>query len=198
MIKLKTFQKLTFYEKYFDNPVHGIPKESGIYYWVYWPQINNKMSISDIEKKLLEYTKNGLIFSEKIRGTYKFEGVISEQWYKDNGNIFGLAEAKKNRLINYLKADLKNLDFFIIFFERICFSRPFYIGKANNLRTRLVSQHFKGKTEIMSQISSFSIPRNDIYVGYEIIKDSASDKVNVILEEIFSRNVKPGITKKPN
>lgn len=198
MYRLKTFQKLTYYEKYYANSVNGIPKESGIYYWVYWPQINNKMSIVDVEKKLLEYTKNGLIFSEKLRGKYKYEGVINEQWYKDNGNIFGLVEAKKNRLINYLKADIKNLDFFVNFFERICFSRPFYIGKANNLRTRLVSQHFKGTTEIMGQISDYGISRNDIYVGYEIIEDTASDKVNVILEEIFSRNVKPGITKKPN
>jgi len=198
MQRLNTFQKLTYYEKYYANPVSGIPKESGIYYWVYWPQINSKMSVTDVEKKLLEYTKNGLLFSEKVRGKYKYEAVINEQWYKDNGNIFGLAESKKNILINYLKADSKNLKFFVDYFERICFSRPFYIGKANNLRTRLASQHFKGKTEIMGQIVKYGIPRNDIYVGYEVVEDNAPEKVNVVLEEIFSRNVKPGITKKPN
>jgi hypothetical protein len=198
MYRLKSFQKLTYYEKYFANPVSGIPKKSGVYYWVYWPEVSSKMSLINIEKKLLEYTKNGLIFSETVKGKYKFEAIINEQWYRDNGNIFGLSDVKKNTLINYLKADPKNLDFFVEFFERICFSRPFYIGKANNLRTRLVSQHFKGTTEIINQLDKYSIPRNDVYVGFEIIEDKAPEKVNVILEEIFSRNVKPGITKKPN
>lgn len=197
-MKLKTFEKLTYYEKSFANPVGGIPKESGIYYWVYWPNISKNINATDLEKKLLEYSKVNLLFSETIKGRYKYSAVISEQSYRDNGNIFGLSDTKKNRLLEYFRKDQKNIHFFIDFFERVCFSRPFYIGKANNLRTRLVSQHFKGTTEVMGQITNSGISRTEIYVGYELVNDTASERVNDIFEEIFSRKVKPGLTKKPN
>lgn len=198
MIDISTFQKLPYYEQYYADPISGIPNKSGIYYWVYWPTIKPTISLDDLEKRLLEYSKNNLLFSETLVGKYKFQAVISEQWYRDNDNIFGLSEVKKNRLIKYLKSDPNNVKFFLEFFKRVCFSRPFYIGKANDLRKRLVNDHFKGNSEILPQIQQSKIPRTDVYVGYELINDKASDRVNVIFEEIFSRRMKPGLTKKPN
>ncbi len=198
MKKLSTFQKLPFYEKYFDDPIDGIPKKSGVYYWVYWPTIKKNISVQDLEKRLLEYSKSNLLFSEKMKGVYKFQAIISEQWYRDNGNVFGLSDDKKDKLLDYLKSDQKNLDFFLDYFERVCFSRPFYIGKANNLRSRLVNNHFKGKSEILKQINLCKIPTTDIHLGFELTNDDATEKVNVIFEEIFSRRIKPGLTKKPN
>ena len=198
LVDLYSFKPLPFYEKYYANPVTGIPEKSGIYYWVYWPKMGKNITVSGLEKRLLQYSRNNFLFAEKVKGQYKFEGMISEQWYKDNGNIFGLSEAKKNTLIDYLNDDRQNVQFFLEFFKRVCFSRPFYIGKANNLRKRLVEQHFKSATEILPHIKASKVSRSDIYVGYELVNDTASERVNVIFEEIFSRKTKPGLTKKPN
>lgn len=195
---INSFQKLIYFEQYYADPINGIPEKSGIYYWVYWPSISNTPTLKNLEIKLLEYSKNNLLFSETISGNYKFQATISEQWYRDNGNIFGLTNAKKDLLYAHFKKDPKNIKFFLEFFKQVCFSRPFYIGKANNLRTRLAKQHFKGTTEIMAQISKSGIPKGDIYVGFDLINDAATERVNVIFEEIFSRKIKPGLTKKPN
>jgi len=198
-MKLDTFQKFTYYEKHYSNVIDGIPEKSGIYYWVYHPTINDDISVDNLEKKLLEYTKVNLFFTETLTGPYKFKAVISEQWYKDNGNIFGLSEIKKNRLLNYFRRDNNNIKVFLEFFERICFSRPFYVGKADNLRTRLVKQHFKGtSSSILGEIKNNNVSLTEIYIGFEEIEDLENDEINEVFEEIFSRRTKPALTKRPN
>lgn len=192
------YEKLAYLKDYYDDPISGIPEESGIYYWVFWPDFDPKaISEQDLIDKLLNYTKNSLFFKETVRGPYKFEAEIREQTYKLNGNLFGLSNSKHFKLINYLK-DPTNKQSFCDFFKEVCFSRPFYVGKANNLRTRLVGQHFKGLTEILPEIDKLAINYSDIWVGYKVIHDTTKTGLNNIFEEILSRRIKPGLTKKPN
>lgn len=195
---LINYEKLSYLETYYDDPKTGIPEESGIYYWVFWPDFDYlNISESDLIQRLLYYTNNTLFFKETIRGPYKFEAEIREQSYRTNGNLFGLSKSKEIKLINYLKDPLNKKSFYE-FFKEVCFSRPFYIGKANNLRRRLVTQHFKGTTEVLPEIDKLSINYSDIWVGYKTIQDVNKEGLNNIFEEILSRRIKPGLTKKPN
>lgn len=193
-----TFQKLSFWEQYFNDPIDGIPVSSGIYYWVYFPEINLPTATEDtIKAKVNEYVSKSLFFSEEAIGKYKFHTVVSEQGYPANGELFGLSPSKSLRLYNYLKSPT-NRQFFTDFFQELCFSRPFYVGKANNLRSRLASQHFKNLTEVLPEINRLKINHTDVWVGYKIVPDPNNDEMNNIFEEIFSRRIKPGLTKKPN
>ena len=42
------------------------------------------------------------------------------------------------------------------------------------------------------------IPETQIWIGYKEIPMNANDEMNRVFEEIISRNIKPGLTKKPN
>lgn len=193
------FQKLSFLEDNYDDLFYGIPESSGIYYWVYFPDFDYVTASPDSLKKLInEFMEKSLFFEEEIKGSYKFEGIIKEQGFRKNGEIFGLSATKSLLLYDYFN-DAANREFFYIFFKELCFARPFYVGKANNLRTRLAKQHFKGiSSHIMSEIRKNAINGYDIWVGYKIIPDRGRSNINVIFEEIFSRVIKPGLTKKPN
>jgi hypothetical protein len=192
------YERLSYLIQYYDDALNGIPESSGIYYWVYWPDFEySSISTQDLTDKLLEFTTRSLFFKEVIRGPYKFEAEIREQTYPSNGNFFGLSHSKQNKLLAYLNLE-DNKRIFHDFFKEVCFSRPFYIGKANNLRRRLVSQHFKGKTEVLPEIDGLSINYSDIWVGFKIIDDPNDEGLNNIFEEILSRKIKPGLTKKPN
>jgi hypothetical protein len=192
------FEKLSFWEQYYKDPLDGIPNQSGIYYWVYYPEINAVTSDENQIKLLIDkYVSKSLLFSEEAKGLYKFHAIISEQSYPINGEMFGLSHAKSLKLYNYLKTP-SNRIFFAEFFKELCFTRPFYVGKANNLRSRLATQHFKSLTEVVPEIDKLTISHTDIWVGYKLVPDPSSDDVNNIFEEIFSRRIKPGLTKKPN
>lgn len=195
-----TYQRLSYLQQFYDDPINGIPKKSGIYYWVYWPDFDtSSISQNDLEVRLKEFTKRSLFFSETLIGNYKFHAIISEQGYPTkNDTLFGLPQSKHNKLVKYL-SDRSNLDFFSEFFKDVCFARPFYVGKANNLYTRLALQHFKGvSSHILKDIADRSVPATDIWVGYREIVDLANEDINNIFEEIFSRRIKPGLTKKSN
>lgn len=192
------FEKLTYLTKYYDDPVNGLPEKSGIYFWVYWPEFDPyKIDIDRLEEKLIEFSGKKLQFEEELHGRFKYKSVIYEQRFENNGNPFGLSPSKRIKLINYL-SDKNNLESFSIFFKEVCFARPFYIGKANNLRTRLVAGHFKRKTEVIPEIEKQKIPLSEIWIGYKLIPPFENEDMNTIFEEILSRNIKPGLTKKPN
>jgi hypothetical protein len=192
------FEKLSYLIQYYKDPIRGIPIDSGIYYWVYWPDFDPlTINSAGLNKVLLEYTERTLFFKETLKGRYKFEAEIREQGYPTNGNLFGLSPSNTLKLNNYLNLPAHRI-LFHEFFKEVCFSRPFYVGKAKNLRSRLATQHFKSTTEVVPEIDAALIPYSDIYVGYKIIPDPNDEDMNTIFEEILSRRVKPGLTKKPN
>ncbi|MBK6473782.1 MAG: hypothetical protein IPF95_03615 [Flavobacteriales bacterium] len=182
---------------YFDDPISGIPKTSGVYYWVYWPELDAmRLSVMEIELKLMEYTGRSLFTSERITGLYKFQADITEQWFPNNGQMFGLPLQKAQALRLFLGTPA-NVSVFSDFFKEVCFARPFYVGKANDLRSRLGNQHFKKKTGVLSEIDDRGISYSEIWVGWKEVKDTSVPNINNIFEEIFSRRTKPGLSKKP-
>jgi hypothetical protein len=191
------FERLSYLLTYYDDPISGIPKTSGVYYWVYWPELDVRLAVPDIERKLMEYTGRSLFTSESIRGTYKFEATITEQWYPSNGQVFGLQLQKAQALRQFLNTPT-NVQVFAEFFKEVCFARPFYVGKANDLRSRLGAQHFKRRTDVLSEIDSRGILYPEIWVGWKEVKDTSVPTINNIFEEIFSRRAKPGLTERPN
>jgi len=192
------FNKLDFLIKNIDDPKDGIPNDYGIYQWIYWPEFDPlKISHADLMKLLLEYTVQNFYIEEEIIGRYKFHAKIWEQGFKDNSYIFGLSSTKSQELERYLrvKANLKN---FSEFFKELCFVRPFYLGKADNLRSRL-KNHFDGRTNVLPEIIAKGVPQHQIWVGYKKMPYSSTEpKLNTIFEEIYSRRIKPGLTIKPN
>lgn len=193
------YQKLSWLKQYYADPIDGIPTDSGVYYWIYWPDFDeNRITKSDLEKWLKDYSSKNLQFPETLKGTYKFIAEIREQKFdKDHDPIFGLSHSKRTKLLDYFNTR-SNIINFHSFFKELCFARPLYIGKANNLRSRLVGSHFKSKSDILPEIQNQRILESQIWVGYKLIPMNASDEMNVIFEEILSRNLKPGLTKKPN
>ncbi len=193
------FEKLSYLKQYYSDPVNGIPEDSGVYYWVYWPDFNpNTISLQKLEDKLKEYSKKNLQFPEILKGKYKFIAEIKEQRFdKNEAPILGLSQGKKQKLLDHFSTR-KNIVDFHFFFKEICFARPFYIGKANNLRKRLVHSHFKSKSDILPELMGQKINDSDIWIGYKLIPIQINSQMNVIFEEILSRNLKPGLTKKPN
>ena len=123
------YQKLSYWMQYYDDTINGIPTTGGIYYWVYWPQFKpDKINILDLEKLLLNYTKKSLSFSENLRGRYKYEAVINELNYPDNGNIFGLSESNRIRLVDYLN-DKDNIKSFSNFLKNFVLVNLFMLEK---------------------------------------------------------------------
>lgn len=191
------YNKLDFLSKNIDHPVNGIPKDYGIYSWVYWPKFDeNTISPNDLIDLIIEYSKNAFYIEEKFTGLYKFEGKIWEQGYRDNGNMFGLSDSKHNTLKSFF-TNRNDIIVFSEFFKELCFAKPFYVGKANNLRQRL-SKHFGGKSNVLPSITIKGIMPKDIWVGYKKINAPAKSELNTIFEEIYTRKVKPGLSIKPN
>ena len=193
-----TYQRLNVLKKDINHPKTGIPNDYGIYKWVYWPKFNVKtISQIDLINLLKTYTTCNFYIEEELKGYFKFHAKIWEQGYKDNNNIFGLSNKSTLELESFLTVRA-NLPFFSDFFKEICFARPFYLGKANDLNVRL-SNHIAGKSNVMPSIAAKGISESDIWIGYKIIPNSnLTPKLNTIFEEIYTRKVKPGLSIKPN
>jgi len=194
------YETLSFLRSNFSDPKRGIPELPGIYYFVYWPDFNfETITVNDLEKKLKEFSTKNLQFPETLKGMYKFIAEIKEQKFDKNIDpLLGLSQKQRNKLIRYFSAEPSNIENFHLFFKEICFARPFYIGKANNLRKRLNNYHFKDRTDVIPEIRKQKIPETQVWVGFKHIPMNADDEMNRIFEEIISRNLKPGLTKKPH
>lgn len=188
------FEKLSYLMDYEEE----LSESAGIYHWVYWPSFDpTNIALNQLEERLKEFSCKYLAYSESFKGAYKFQGEIRERLFSENGEMFGLVESKSQELLQYLQHRPNVLVFYEIFKE-ICFGRPFYIGKANNLSSRL-RQHFgRRNSEILNSVDQNGIPYSDIWVGQRELSFSATPRINNIIEEICSRIYKPGLTVKPN
>jgi hypothetical protein len=177
-----------------------IPSNYGIYKWVHWPEFDfQSITPNELCDLLLNFSKVDFQFEENLIGKYKFKATIAEQGFKDNSNIFGLSDEKHLEIKSFLQ-DRNSITFFSEFFKEVCFARPFYLGKANNLQGRL-KDHIKGRSNILKEIISQSVKESDIWVGYKnipLIPQTTITNINNILEEIYTRRLKPGLSIKPN
>ncbi|MBP6738731.1 MAG: hypothetical protein KA146_02015 [Leptospiraceae bacterium] len=198
MDTIQHYETLNFNNLYNSiNYIEDIPEFGGVYFWIYSP--NLEMYINNFDEfrlSLLKFTKVNLSFSEKF---YKFKYAIDvkEFIFPDKGTILGLDSNKENDLLDFLQ-DLENRKYFAKYIKEISFMRPFYIGKAKNIRKRLANHFSQVASSILTELDKQEISYHDIYIGYrQIERVSENEKLNGIFEEIAQRMLKPGLTIRP-
>ena len=188
---------VTYYSLPFllDYP-EDISEKEGIYYWVHYPDFNPDTFLFEEIRIILErYSKTNISLSETSE-QFKFKVEVGESSFPSNNRLFGLSQEKEGNLILFLKTDKKNVKIFRDFFKDACLRRPFYVGKAINLRNRL-KQHFTGKSDLIKILSDKSIKLNNIWIGYQEITLTSEENLSNVFEEILQRIVKPGLTQRP-
>jgi hypothetical protein len=189
--------------KYIQYDSSIIPYTEGIYKWVYWPNIENFIHNED------EYWKMLCLFSTKRLAEfsnfsdYKFEITVIESSFQrlnyKNIEPFGLSINKSECLKSYIRCD-ENRRKFNDFLKSVVFSRPFYVGKANNLQNR-IKDHSNGNSKILKYIRDQEISNEEIWVGtYELNNlshSTESENINDVFEEILQKIVKPGLSQRP-
>ncbi len=189
--------------KYIQYDSSIIPCTEGIYKWIYWPNLENFIINKD------EYWKMLCLFSTKRLAEfsnfsdYKFEVTVIESSFQrlnyKSIEPFGLSINKSECLKNYIHCD-ENRREFNDFLKSVVFSRPFYVGKANNLQNR-IKDHSNGNSKILKYIRDQEISNEEIWVGtYELNNLShsiESENINDVFEEILQKIVKPGLSQRP-
>lgn len=182
---------------YLDNNISSIPNEPGIYYWVYFPDIDPSIELESFIFELKKYSSVSLSLPENFKH-YKFKAEISEIWFdsSDDDCILGLSRSRSEELIQYLSESSENRKEFMVFFKQLCFARPFYVGMTEDLQNRLKSHLFGYGSEILESIELLNIRKNYVWISYNIYPNKMTSKMIKIHEEIYQRFVKPGLTKK--
>jgi hypothetical protein len=191
----REYNTLEYYRQFPED----IVSKGGVYYWVYWPFRHNDIDIENIDKlkeNINKFSNTNINLPENAKTGYKFSVTVQEIRFGE-GCFFGLSGKKQDDLICFLEQSVANRQQFLTYLKKVAFSRPFYIGKADNLNERLV-KHFKGQSsDILKYLAEYVIQDKDVLIGYEIADNIGDLKINVILEEIAQRILKPGLTKRP-
>lgn len=185
------FKSLAFLEAYQED----IPCTNGIYTWVFYPNLDPQFD--DYQKyieKLNIFTKIDIFLKEKYQ-KFKFTVEVYESGFPKNGNLFGLSN-KKDDVFKTFLLEQKNRVNFELFFKLICFSRPFYIGKALNLRSR-ICQHINSSSGIRHVLEDLEIESKYIWIGYQEMNITNEQDISNIIEEISQRILKPTLTVRP-
>lgn len=180
-----------------DEYRREVSKEEGLYSWVFWPPLDSETSTEDILKILLHFQNVNLSYPEKTV-KFKFSVEVNESSFPRTSNLFGLSKDKADKLINYLSVP-DNKEKFSVFFKDLCFSRPFYIGKATSIRKRLLQHITEVNSSMIRQtLRQQKINSNQVWVGIkELSLSGKNEGLSNIFEEILQRTIKPGLTKRP-
>jgi hypothetical protein len=192
--QVKEFDSLEFFMQFHAE----IPARPGIYSWVFWPfkEFHTKKENYSQLLQIIEYfSVVNMNYSENSSKGFKFEVSIKEKGF---GNSFlGLSQVKEAVLKGYLERAEENRKDFIEFLKLVSISRPFYVGKADNLNQRL-RQHFDGiNSDILSFLREQKINYNDVLICFEVLEKQFDESINSVYEEITQRITKPGLTKRP-
>jgi hypothetical protein len=187
------YKTLLYYSD--QDYLNKIPDRQGNYHWIHYVEFPDEVDINLVREILLEYSRIDLSFPEEGFGK-KFFYKIGEVGYghdKSKG-LLGLALKNEAILLDYL-SDKANFENFKTFWKDLCFRRPFYIGKAIKLRSR-IKDHINGNgnSPILKFIKEQNIDKSHIWIGYEEIP-SIDLKILNIFEEITQIKLKPGLTK---
>jgi hypothetical protein len=186
------YSSLSYLDKWYQD---DIPESEGIYSWVFYPEFDPKeITTDELMETLLSYTKTRISTQESTT-KFKFEVTIDDSWYGARESIFGLSSKSEKQLRLYL-AEEGNKIHFHDFFKHLCFLKPFYVGKALNLKQR-IGQHIRYKSEIRDTVDSLDISTSQIWIGYREIALKTNENISKIYEEILQRTIKPGLTKRP-
>lgn len=75
---------------------------------------------------------------------------------------------------------------------------PLYVGKADNIRSRL-SDHFdEQSSSLLSSIKAAGIDLDDVFVSFlsDPVSDAISDQLTTAFEEVVQRIANPPLTKR--
>lgn len=181
------------------NP-EEIPTTPGTYFWYHWPQFPDTISRDNLIKLLQRFSNQKLIVSEDLYGL-RNNITITERVFDlrktDIGtSILGLSELKSIELLNFIYKDDIGFAFFRDFFKEICFARPFYIGKAKSLQSRLENHFDRSNSKILERLDEFEIPQTEVWIGWKETPDLDNSEIAHIFEEIIQRKLKPGLVEK--
>lgn len=185
------FQTLSFLKSYRDN----IPDRPGVYYWVFWPTYDiARVTRDTLLKRMRSYSEVHLHIGEDFV-KHKFSVHVEEASPGSgrHSGVFGLSEERERLLTEYMDESQEHIQQVAEFFKRMCFARPFYVGKADNLFTRL-GQHFDEKSHLLQHLRREDFSFSDVWIGWEEIVNSDNPDIARIIEEIAQRIVKPGLS----
>jgi hypothetical protein len=194
--QVKEYNSLDYYMQFHNR----IPESAGLYYWIFWPFKIDYLLDENYElllEKIRYYSSVNLNLFEESSTGYKFTVRVTERWF--GNDILGLSNRKEEILLKYLSSSEANRRDFLDYLKLISFSRPFYVGKADNLNNRL-RQHFENRTDILKYLINANINERDVLIGYEVLEkgiDEDIEDINGVFEEITQRIIKPALTKRP-
>lgn len=189
--------------KYIQYDSSIIPCTEGIYKWIYWPNLEDFILNEDKYWQVLCLFSTKRLAEFSNFSDYKFEVTVIESSFQrlnyKSIEPFGLSINKSECLKNYIHCD-ENRREFNDFLKSVVFSRPFYVGKANNLQNR-IKDHSNGNSKILKYIRDQEISNEEIWVGtYELNNlshSTESENINDVFEEILQKIVKPGLSQRP-
>jgi hypothetical protein len=195
MIASDEYKKLEFLMQYPND----IPAASGNYYWVYCPWNNFDLSFEELIYKLQKFSNIELSFSEEFKSR-RTRIEVNQITFKDydKNTLLNIGEKDELILQEYLESSIDNRVYFMQFLRNLCFLKPFYIGKADDLQKRL-KQHFSGagSSPIMKRVRDNDINFDEVFVGYQDLDlgEGQNPKLLNIYEEITQKLLRPSLTK---
>ncbi len=194
LVNNRNYKTFLYYSD--SDYINEIPELSGNYYFVHYINIPSNYNLFTSWKLLKQFSLVDFDSSEEGRGQ-KYFYKVRELTFRDYNptSVFGLSQARESKLYEHLASSAKTLEKFLTYYRELCFARPFYIGKAINLRSR-INQHLKGvSSPILGQIQERSIDKDNVWISYDVIEQDSDDVLN-IYEEIAQKFLKPSITEK--
>ena len=186
----------------YRNLVRGkdrLPTNPGVYIWRYWPSPNS-LNKEGLIKFINELNASFPIYEEILknnRATFTMQRTAFGE--RGGEGLLGINKANKKiqNLLKYMETDQVSREKLASILETmISTAPPLYIGKADNIKTRLI-QHFNLETDFSVRLKESLIPIKDIYVSFLIDEVSEEDKIITTgIEEILQRITNPPLTKR--
>ncbi|MBH0011433.1 hypothetical protein I6F66_05000 [Pseudoalteromonas sp. NZS100_1] len=186
----------------YRNLVRGkdrLPTNPGVYIWRYWPSPNS-LNKEGLIKFINELNASFPIYEEILKNNRATVTMQRTAFGERGGEgLLGINKANKKiqNLLKYMETDQVSREKLASILETmISTAPPLYIGKADNIKTRLI-QHFNLETDFSVRLKESLIPIKDIYVSFLIDEVSEEDKIITTgIEEILQRITNPPLTKR--
>jgi len=159
---------------------------------VHYPAIEYITDPDEILKSLSKYHKSQIISKDHLESA-RF--VIDVRTAKSTDQTFGLS-AQKWESVKRMLSEASSRSEFCDIFKMACFLRPFYIGKANDLRIRLCDHFERRNSSLLSDLDGLQVPREAIWIGTKAVDESLELRDVPVLEEIMQRICNPPLVKR--
>jgi len=176
-----------------NNRIKKIPTQEGVYAWVYWREFEPGIVSKDDLYEILQSYSNVDLEIPTLFKNFKYEVKINERKFKSESNPFGISNDKNEALKTYLKSNTGYQAIYDLL-KSVYFSKPFYVGKADNLQTR-ITEHCRANSKIMQALDKNEIQPKYVWVGYKKSIKVNNAVINRVFEEVIQKVLKPGLTQ---